>query len=220
MPSRTAVAAPSSLFYILQTLPDSLVTGITVLSILLGNQALFTIAASSIFMQALITGIGYLVIKLNPDSVVTRASIEPCVAGYINNYWAQVRGGRDNVDHPYAPSLYMASVSFFAGWGAALRQLYADEITQGVLAGTQANWMLITAFVIVLAAMIFRIFVAGCESLIGALIGLGAGVGLGYLMCISIGYATGRKATNIWGMPLLRDRIDNGSPVYVCPKNE
>jgi len=206
--------------YILRTLPDSLVTGITVLAVLLGNQSLFTVAASSIFMQALVTGIGYLVIRFNPDSAVTRASIEPCTAGYINNYWAQVRGGRDNTDHPYAPSLYMATISFFAGWGAALKQLYADEIAQGVLSSHQSTGLLITAFLIVIAAMVYRIFVSKCETVVGALIGLGTGVALGYTICISIGAATGRTATNIWGMPLLRDRIAAGSPIYTCPKTE
>ena len=206
--------------YILRTLPDSLVTGITVLAVLLGNQSLFTVAASSIFMQALITGIGYLVIRFNPDSAITRSSLEPCVAGYINNYWAQVRGGRDNLDHPYAPSLYMATISFFAGWGGGLKQLYADEISQGVLSSSQTTGLLITALLIVIAAMFYRIFVSQCESLVGALIGLGTGAALGYVMCIAIGAATGRTATNIWGMPLLRDRINNGSPIYTCPKTE
>ena len=206
--------------YILQTLPDSLITGITVLAVLLGNQSLFTVAASSIFMQALVTGIGYLVIRFNPDSAITRSALEPCTAGYINNYWAQVRGGRNNTDHPYAPSLYMATVSFFAGWGAGLKQLYADEISQGVLSSSQTTGLLVTAFIIVLAAMIFRIFFIQCESLVGALIGLGTGAALGYVMCIAIGAATGRSSTNIWGMPLLRDRINNGSPIYTCPKTE
>jgi hypothetical protein len=202
--------------FINSTLPDSLVTGITVIAILLGNQALFTVAASSIFMQALVTGIGYLVIRFNPDSAITRASAEPCVAGYINNYWAQVRGGRNNMDHPYAPSLYMATISFFAGWGVALQQLYADEISQGVLNSAQVSGMLITGFVLVLTSMIFRIL--RCETLIGALIGLATGLAIGYLLCIAIGASTGRTATNIWGMPLLRDRITAGSPIYTCPK--
>ena len=52
--------------YILQVLPDSLITGITVLAILLGNQTLFAVAGSSLIMQALVTGIGYIVIKFNP----------------------------------------------------------------------------------------------------------------------------------------------------------
>ena len=209
----------AGIIYILQTLPDSLITGITVLAVLLGNQSLFTVAASSIFMQALVTGIGYLVIRFNPDSAITRSSQEPCTAGYINNYWAQVRGGRNNTDHPYAPSLYMATVSFFAGWGAGLKQLYADEINQGVLSNAQSITFLVLAFVIVLIAMVARIR-SQCESLFGALIGVGTGLAIGYLACIAIGAATGRTATNIWGMPLLRDRITNGSPIYTCPKTE
>jgi hypothetical protein len=122
------------------------------------------------------------------------------------------------MDHPYAPSLYMATISFFAGWGIGLQQLYADEINQGVLNSSQTTAMLIVALVLVLVSMIFRTFVIQCETLVGALIGLATGLAIGYLLCIAIGASTERTATNIWGMPLLRDRINNGSPIYTCPK--
>jgi len=204
--------------YILQVLPDILITGITVLAVLLGNQTLFAVSASTIFMQMLVTGIGYLIIKLNPDSVVTRASIEPCVAGYINNFWANVRGGPDNTDHPYAPSLYLATVAFFVGWGAGLKQLYAEEIDQGVINSSQTLAFLIISFIILAAVITLRIWVQKCETLVGALIGAATGILMGYIFSISLGYATDRKATNIWGMPLLRDRIAAGSPIYTCPK--
>jgi len=205
--------------YILQVLPDSLITGITVLAILLGNQTLFALAGSSLIMQALVTGIGYIIIKFNPDSVVTRIAEEPCAAGFINNYWARVRGGLANVDHPYAPSLYLATVAFFAGWGAGLKQLYAEEIDQGVISNSQTTGFLITAFIILAAVMILRIFVSNCETLVGAFVGVATGTLLGYVFSVSLGFATDRKATNIWGMPLLRDRIAAGSPIYTCQKD-
>lgn len=204
--------------FVIQVLPDSLITGITVLAILLGNQTLFALSASSLFMQALVTGIGYMVIKFNPDSVVTRLADEPCAIGFINNYWARVRGGINNVDHPYAPSLYMATVAFFAGWGAGLKQLYAEEIDQGVINSSQTTTFLVLAFTIVAAVMLWRVFASGCETFVGAFIGIATGTLLGYVFSVSLGYATDRRATNIWGMPLLRDRIAAGSPIYTCPK--
>jgi hypothetical protein len=44
------------------------------------------------------------------------------------------------------------------------------------------------------------------------------GIAFGYLGAIALGYATDRRATNLWGIPLLRDRINNGSALYICPK--
>ena len=48
--------------------------------------------------------------------------------------------------------------------------------------------------------------------------GMAFGFLLGYLTAILTGYITNRRGTNVWGIPLLRDRINAGSAVYVCPK--
>jgi hypothetical protein len=71
--------------------------------------------------------------------------------------------------------------------------------------------------VLVIITLIFRIG-SGCESLLGAFGGLILGSLVGYLVAIVLGYITDRRITNLWGIPLLRDRINAGSAVYVCPK--
>jgi hypothetical protein len=68
---------------------------------------------------------------------------------------------------------------------------------------------------LLLMALLFRIF-SGCETVLGALGGTAVGTLLGYFLAIAIGYMSDRKLTNIWGIPLLRDRINAGQPVYVC----
>jgi hypothetical protein len=98
-------------------------------------------------------------------------------------------------------------------------QLYAEERDPGVISNSQTTGFLVTAFIIVALVMIFRVFVTQCETLVGAAIGVATGTLMGYVFSVSLGYATDRKATNIWGMPLLRDRITAGSPIYTCQKD-
>jgi hypothetical protein len=72
---------------------------------------------------------------------------------------------------------------------------------------------------LLIMAIVFRVS-SGCESILGAVSGSVLGIGIGYLGCVALGYATDRRATNLWGIPLLRDRINNGSALYICPKDE
>ena len=60
---------------------------------------------------------------------------------------------------------------------------------------------------LLILALVFRMY-SNCESIIGALTGTIIGLLFGYLGCVSLGYATNKKATNIWGIPLLRKKND------------
>jgi hypothetical protein len=111
----------------------------------------------------------------------------------------------------------MATLGFFAAYGAALSQLYRDEIDAGMVPRSALLTMGILTAVILVITIVFRIG-SGCESFLAAVGGMAFGFLLGYLTAILTGYITNRRGTNVWGIPLLRDRINAGSAVYVCPK--
>ena len=62
-----------------------------------------------------------------------------------------------------------------------------------------------------------RRYYGGCDTIVSILGGLLFGLSVGYFGYVALGYATNRRMTNIWGIPLLRDRINNGSALYICP---
>ena len=74
----------------------------------------------------------------------------------------------------------------------------------------------VLAAILVAISIIFRV-ATGCETKVGAVVGAAFGIALGYFGSIVVGYMSNKRLTNIWGIPLLRDRINNGSPLYVCP---
>jgi hypothetical protein len=209
----------ATILFNLQILPEALVSGIFILAILLANYSLFAVAAGAGGTQLVTGAIGRLIMKFAPDSAYVRSSMDMCSAGYVGKSWDRLLRGSSAPEllwHPWAPSVYLATIGFFGGWGAALQQLYKEEINAGILSRSTLLTTGIITGLLLLLALLFRIF-SGCESLLGALGGIGLGLSVGYFAAIALGYSTDRRATNIWGIPLLVDRINNGSPVYLCP---
>lgn len=203
----------------LQILPESLMCGVIILAILLANQPMFVLGAGVAGTQLLGLALGRLVMKYDPANSMVRSTLDTCSAGYVGKTWDRLlRGGTtpDLLWHPLAPSIYLATVGFFAGWGFGLQQLYKDEIDAGILQRSTILATTVITLLLLLLAIVYRIY-AGCESIKGALIGSVFGLVAGYFLSITVGFSTDKRATNIWGIPLLRDRINEGEPVYICP---
>jgi hypothetical protein len=205
-----------SIMYNLQILPETLVCGTIILAVVLANQSLGAIAIGVILTQFIVEGVG----SFLPGKGIV-SSLDMCQSGVMASAMAKLLRGVKNSEkiwRPLAPSVYTATVGFLAGWGYALQQLYSDEIQAGVLSQSTLIGVAILSAIILILAIVFRVF-NGCDTLMGAVGGTLLGLLMGYAGCIIVGYATNRKVTNIWGIPLLEDRINNGSPLYYCPTN-
>jgi hypothetical protein len=203
----------------LQILPESLICGIIILAIVLGNPAVAAVAGGAAGTQLLAGSVGRIIMNFMPDGAVVTSSNDMCHTGYVGKSWARlVRGtaAPELLWHPKAPSIYLATLGFFAGWGWAIQQLYADEVNAGVMKKGLLATLAVMGLVVLLTGVAFRIM-SGCDTIMGAIAGALLGVAIGYFGCIALGYSTDRKATNIWGIPLLSDRVNSGAPLYVCP---
>lgn len=205
------------LTYNIQILPDILLCAILLLGILLANQSVLLVAAAAIGNQLLTSTVGRLMLRYDPDNAVVRSSIDMCTGGFIGKSWSRLIGvSADDLWSPIAPSLYMSALGFFGGWGGALQQLYKDEIDAGIVSRNTLISCGVVVLCIIIAAGILR-YRSGCESAASLFGGLIMGGLMGYFVAIALGFSTDRRATNIWGIPLLRDRINSGAAVYVCP---
>ena len=209
----------AAIMFNLQILPESLICGIIILAIILGNPAIAAVAAGAAGTQMLTCAVGRIIMNFMPENAVVTSSNDMCHTGYVGKSWARlVRGtaAPELLWHPKAPSIYLATLGFFAGWGWAVQQLYNDEVNAGVLKKGMLATLAVLSLVVLGTGIAFRIM-SGCDTIMGAIAGALLGVAIGYFGAISLGYATGRKATNIWGIPLLSDRVNSGAPLYVCP---
>jgi hypothetical protein len=209
----------AALMYNLQILPESLMCGLIILAIVLANPSIVIVAAGTAGTQLLTKAMGRLVMNFAPDATAVSSSMDACATGFVGKSWDRLLRGTDVPEllwHPKAPSVYMATVGFLAGWGFALSQLYKDEIHAGVVNQKLTVAMTVIVALLFALTLVFRIM-TGCDTMLGAFAGAALGTALGYLGAITVGYLSDRRLTNVWGIPLLRDRINSGSAVYICP---
>jgi len=192
--------------YNLQILPETLMCGVIIMAILLASQPLIAVGIGIAVTQLLTHAMGLLIMWRAPDSATLRTSLDGCSMGFIGKSWARLFGASpDDLWHPNAPSIYLATIGFFAGWGYAIQQIYKDEIDRGIMKRPFLVTTAILSTLILLLAIAFRIY-TGCESYLSAAGGTVIGLLFGFLGAITLSYITNRKATNIWGIPLLRKK--------------
>jgi hypothetical protein len=203
--------------YHLQILPDLLLAGSVLLAVLLANPTVVALAIGALATQGLTRLAGTLLMMVQDNNATVRSSLDVCTGGFIGKSWNRLfHVGTEHLWHPLAPSVYLATVGFFIGYGAALSQLYKEELNTGILPRGYVAGSIPIAGVIAVIALIFR-YNSGCESLVSSIAGLVFGALIGYFGAVILGYATNRRGTNLWGTPLLRDRINGGAAVYICP---
>ena len=211
----------ASIMYNLQILPDAIIAGMIVLAIILANQSLIFLAVGGALTQLFTGVVGRILMKMSPDNAVTTMRpFDGCRgAGFLGKSWDTLLSvNPDHLWSPRAPSSYMALLGFFGGVGGALQQLYKEEIDAGIIGrNTLITTSIISIMLIVLTA-VFRYF-SDCDTILSIVGGLIFGLSIGYFGYVALGYATGRRLTNVWGIPLLRDRINSGSPLYICPSS-
>lgn len=207
----------AAIMYNIQILPETLMCGIIILGIILANPSIVTLAAAAGASQLLTSSVSRLMMKMMPDGAVVSSSSNMCQMGYIGKSWERLLRGSasDLLWHPKAPSLFMSTIGFFVGYGWALTQLYRDEINVGVMNKALPMGLNIVGALLVIIAGVFR-YNTGCDSFISLFAGTFIGLLLGYIGATIIGHVSGRRLTNLWGIPLLRDRINGGASVYVC----
>jgi len=212
----------ATIIYNLQILPEAIMSGVIILAIVLANQSLFALAVGAGGTQ-LLTGLaGRFMMEKVFGGAKHTTSTDMCTTGFVGKSIDRLMRGPDASEllwHPSAPSIYMSTVGFFVGYGLALQQLYKEEINAKVMNQSTLVSMSVISILLLLTAIVFRIS-WGCESILGSVGGTLLGLVFGYFGCIALGYATDRRATNVWGIPLLRDRINNGSALYICPKGD
>ena len=208
----------AAVIYNLQILPESVTMGLILLAIVLANGPVAALATGLAGTQLLSGTVGRLVMKYAPDGASIASSMDACTQGYVGKSWTRLLNGGvspEQLWHPKAPSIYQSTVGFLVGYGLALQSIYREEIKAGVLPQSMMTVVGIIAGLLMILAIVFRVM-SGCETVLGAAGGVVLGLIVGYFGAIALSYATGRRMTNIWGIPLLRDRINNGSAVYIC----
>ena len=144
-----------------------------------------------------------------------------CLSGIPSPYQISILGHvYPQTDFPSAPILFIASTLFYT---MASILNFRDELKE--LALKEPEWAVRIPLSIVFTTLllIFYVFwrvLNTCDSVLGALGSVALGAVFGGLVYLLHVYLFGRDSINFLGLPLLADRAADGTPLYVCAKQD
>lgn len=118
---------------------------------------------------------------------------------------------------PAWPSFYSVFLGFLGGWVGLLPYLYKRELDASARRKAAATTGVVILSIVILLCAVYRLN-SGCDKFTGLALGMIVGAGLGVVLCGFLSSITDRRITNIMNMPLIRERVPDGKPIYVCER--
>jgi len=113
------------------------------------------------------------------------------------------------------PSYYTMFLGTLLGWVAPLPLFYPQELNYSPQRTIASN--ISTAFIILFITILLSYrWLASQETVGGLALGVGFGALFGFIVMVSIYYATQRRATNLYNFPLISTSYGSTNPIYVC----
>ena len=113
------------------------------------------------------------------------------------------------------PSYYSMFLGFLTAYAGIMPVLYRAELNASPKRNVATIVGMVVLSLIVVTCVLFRML-SGCDTVFSTLVGLAVGAAIGLLLVGGLAWFSDRRLTNILALPLLRDRAEDGKPIYVC----
>jgi hypothetical protein len=206
----------------LTALPDTLLAGVALFALLLQSAPLATLAAALLAVSpahALVArGLSAAIPGLGQG---TGAGAERCSGRFAGVSLERLARSASSLDFDAGavawPSYYATFFGCLAAYVGLVPVTYAKELGAPRAAGRAAAvYGGLAVLALLLALVCAYRFLSGCDSAGSLVVGLALGAALGAVAHLGLAAATGRAATNLLGLPLLRGAAADGAPLYVC----
>jgi hypothetical protein len=207
--------------YNLQVLPDVMMSSTLLFSVLFQSPPLACFGTAMILLQFIHKGLTTFTNTYIPNMSYSPTNFNQCSgrfpgAGY-SSLFTMARSSISSVQSDGWPSYYATFIGFVAGWIGTIPTLYAAELKASPEKQAASAAGLVILVCLTLMVMLYRI-TSDCEGFVGVALGLLAGFSIGLLMVLFTAWISDRRATNILGLPLLRNKAATGQPIYVCER--
>jgi hypothetical protein len=115
------------------------------------------------------------------------------------------------------PSYYSVFVGFLVSYLGSIPLMYQNELAASPKRKASMIFGYIVAALVLLTLVVYRLM-SGCDSPFGVFVGVIVGAVIGLLMVFLLSYMSDRRLTNLLGLPLMRDKAEDGKPIYVCER--
>lgn len=206
--------------YNLSYLPDTILGGVALFSLLLQSAPLTLLGVSLFSLEFIHAGISSLIVSSIPGLQEPGKDVDRCSGhfpgfSYERAITTLATNGTMKTLGLGFPSYYMMFFGTLFGYMYGLSETYKRELDgmpqrrAAVLAGIVIMGLLTVLF-------IFYRLLSTCDFFLSVIIGTILGFGYGYGVELVISSLSGRTLTNILNVPLIRDKAADGSPIYVC----
>lgn len=206
--------------YNLQVLPDVLMSSTLLFSVLFQSPPLAVLGTGMILLQFIHRGLATFTRAYIPNMSYNPADANRCAGRFPGSTYSSLLNTAQGFGVSVVdgwPSYYSTFVGFLAGWVGAIPTLYAAELKASPEKTAASAAGLIILVCLTFLVMLYRI-TSECEGFMSTSLGLLAGFVVGLLLVMTAAWITDRRATNLLGLPLLRNKVAAGQPIYVCER--
>jgi hypothetical protein len=207
--------------YNLQVFPDTITAGALLFALLFQSPQMGAFGGSMALLNFIHpTFAGFLGTYLQ-DVVEPSPDTGACTGYFPGVSYERLLGATQSKSMgsiaPAWPSFYSTFLGFLAGWVGLLPSLYSRELEASQRRKAAATTGIVILSIVILLCVVYRLQ-SGCDKFSGLAMGMLVGAGLGVVMCYFLSWITDRRITNIMNMPLIRERVPDGKPIYVCER--
>lgn len=208
--------------YNLQVFPDTITSAALLFSLLFQSPPLAALGGSLVLLNFIHPVLAGFLSKVVSDVVGPEIDPSLCSGHFPGiSYDRLLRMSSErtfgSLNRAGWPSYYTVFIGFLAGWISVLPFIYNKEIEASPKRKASTTLGLIVLAIVLGLALVFRIM-SSCDTLFGALVGIASGGFIGFLMVSFLSWISDRRITNMLGFPLIRGRVVDGKPIYVCEK--
>jgi hypothetical protein len=208
--------------YNVNYLPDTILGGIVLFSLLLQSAPLAILGISLFSLEFIHAGISQGLVNSIPGLRVPATNVERCSGHFPGISYERAtatllsQGTLKNIAVAF-PSYYMMFFGALFAYMLGMADTYKRELEgmpqkrAGIYAGV------IIMGILTLMFLLHRIM-SGCDSTFSVIIGALIGLAYGYGMELLVAALSGNTLTNLMNVPLIRDRANDGKYIYVCKK--
>jgi len=208
--------------YNVNYLPDTILGGIVLFSLLLQSAPLAILGISLFSLEFIHAGVSQGLVNSIPGLRVPPENVERCSGHFPGISYERAtatllsQGTLKNIAVAF-PSYYMMFFGALFAYMLGMAETYKRELEgmpqkrAGIYAGVIVMGLLTLMF------LVYRIF-SGCDTVISVIVGALIGLAYGYGAELLVASLSGNTLTNLMNVPLIRDRATDGKYIYVCKK--
>jgi hypothetical protein len=203
--------------YNLQVFPDTLTASTMLFALLFQSPPFAAFSGSIVFLRLVHPWISRFFTSFVGGTIGRNDSCEGHFPGISITRMMQLSKSKQfgALDDAGWPSYYSMFLGFLTAYAGIMPVLYRQELDASPRRNVATIVGLVILSLIVVTCSLFRML-SGCETIVSTFVGLAVGAVVGLLLVLGLAWVSDRRLTNVLALPLIRDRAEDGKPIYVC----